>query len=65
MATSVAISLHIADSFVMLFAPESIVRAAVWTSWRAASICVAMSANIHCTPWNELTGCPNCCRPCV
>ena len=31
----------------------------------AAAICVAMSASIHCTPWNSQIGRPNCSRSCA
>ncbi|MNG31838.1 hypothetical protein D3C84_1177150 [compost metagenome] len=37
--------------------PASTMDAVLYTSWRAASVCVTMSAIIQRTPWKSLTFC--------
>ena len=60
-AISLAKSLAIAASF-RQGRPASFRLAACQMSWRAASICVAMSASLNCTAWCSKIGWPKLSR---
>ena len=64
-AASVAKSLAFADSGVTRSRPLSFAQAARYTSSRAASSSVAMSASAACVSWNSAIADPNCRRDCA
>ena len=65
MATSEAKHFAAEEMKLSPFSPRSARAAALYTISRAASIFIAMSASMNCTPWKSLTGLPNCLRSLV